>query len=182
MDYIFMALVNVLSVVVGLLTFNFIKEFPTYFNNKKLQKSDHDNQRMLQQEAFYKELSGEKLEDLLNEFSSYIVDFDKLRNMDTDNVKFLTQQVFMYGSKRTNENYAKYTQLSYNPEKYEKMYSDDYQLLQLILFTNILTDLKYDFTGYYIEPATFLKAKVTDFNEKYTDEDIKKIYDIIDSM
>lgn len=173
---------DVIVIVVGFLIYNYIKEFPIFHNNKKLQANEHVNQRQLQQEAFYREVSGEKLEELLREWSGYIVDLTTISSMDTDKVRELTHQVFMYGSKQTIEMYSKYTQFTYNSEKYEKKYPDQYQLLSLMIFTSIVTNLKYDFTGYFIDPATFLRIKLTDFSDQFSDKDLEKVRKIISEI
>ena len=92
-------ILEVIIIVVGFLIYNYIKEFPIFHNNKKLQANEHVNQRQLQQEAFYREVSGEKLEELLREWSGYLVDLTTISSMDTDKVRELTHQVFMYGVK-----------------------------------------------------------------------------------
>ena len=50
------------------------------------------------------------------------------------------------------------------------------------MFADILSNLKYDFTGYKVDPLMFLKAKITDFDETFTEDAVREVKEFINTL
>lgn len=168
-------------IVVGLIIINYIKELPILHKELTLQKNEHSHEHLLQQEAYYKQISGEKIEELFVEWTEMFVDGEKMSAFTDKQALELSQKVFLYGSNETIELFSKYMNDLYTQKSKNNLqeYSTQYNLY---MYADILSNLKYDFTGYKVDPLVFIKAKITDFDEVFTDKVIEEIKRFTDTL
>ena len=172
---------DVAMMVIGVIVIGYLKELPALHKELKLQEKEHSHQHTLQQEAYYKQVSGDKIEELFVQWTEMFVDMNKLKTFDTKQALEISQKVFLYGSSNTIELYAKYLNELYTEKSSGKLgeYRTQYSLY---MFADILAHLKYDFTGYMVDPLVFLKAKITDYDVKFTEEILKEIKKFITTL
>ena len=167
-------LVDVIGVLGALLIFNYIKDLPIFHRESILQDKEHKHKHHLQQEAYYRQISGQKMERLFQRWTELFVDMDKMSKFNTKDAFQITQDVFMYGSTQTIKTYSIYMNNLYSG-KAEKTLGENFMHYQLYIYAKILSDLKYDFTGYKVDPLDFIKAKINDYDDKFDERSIEII-------
>lgn len=170
--------VDVFKVIIGLIVFNYLKELPVFHREALIQEKEHKHKQILQQEAYYRQISGNKMEEVFREWTNLFTDLDKLNALTTQDIMELSQNIFMYGSSETISTFAFYMNHNFN-EKAQKELGDLFLHYQVYIFAKILSDLKHDFTGYRIDPVDFIKAKINDYDSYYSEENIKRIKEYI---
>lgn len=132
-------------------------------------KSNHD----LQIESYFRQVSNNELEDLLNKWTHFITDMDNAaKEMNSESGKAalieLEHKTIMYGSPKTVYTLAAMQHSIYSSN------SNSYKLMMYM--ATIACSLKKDFTGYEISPVSLIEIKINDFDEyakyfvKYYDE------------
>lgn len=172
---------NVLLGILILLILNFIKELPTFYNNWQIQKKSQRHERLLQQEAYYKQISGASIEELFRKWTEMFVDFTKMESFTAKDAQELTQLVIMYGSDKTVELYSKYMNVVFTGKiKSEMPELEDH--IMLYFYATLLSSFKYDFTGFQVSPEYFLKSKINDYDEKFTKKILKEVKKYINKL
>lgn len=168
-------------IVVGLIIINYIKELPILHKELTLQEKNHSHEHLLQQEAYYKQISGEKIEKLFVEWTEMFVDTEKMNGFTDKQAMELSKNVFLYGSTNTIEVFSKYINNLYT-QKTEQHLNNYKTQFDLYMFADILSNLKYDFTGYKVDPLMFLKAKITDYDETFTEDAVREVKEFINTL
>lgn len=134
------------------------------------------NERELQIESYFREVSGRDLNEVLSDWATLIDDLnDQERSQSeiNEHVKKLTTKTFVYGSPRTTKILGMMQQHSYSQNKRGKNAEKDPNNTKLIVYTSfMIASLKEDFTGYRIDPTAFLKIRLTDFSTPVINEKI----------
>lgn len=168
-------ILRIVATVIITVLVMYIKVIPELHKNLILQSKEHDNNRNLQQEAYYRQLSGEKIEKLFEKWTNFLVDLRTIENMDEDTMYSITSDVFMYGSDETINSFAKYMKSTYRSESIQNELGEDFSAFQIYIFSLILSQLKYDFTGFKVNPLTFIKAKINDYDDFFDDDTVERI-------
>lgn len=181
---IILIIVNVVLAVGIYLIYEYLKQLPSIHKDLIVEDRKHINSKELQKEAYYKDLSGNTLEKLLKTWTGYIVNIESLSKLNEQRMSQLKIDTLMYGSTKTVNDFSKYMNLAYyGKDSYEENLTDEeHSFLSLILFAQIICDLKYDFTGYEISPETILEIQIKDYKEMTTPQMINKINEIAEKM
>ncbi|MBS4462832.1 hypothetical protein JXA27_09815 [Aerococcaceae bacterium zg-B36] len=174
MEFVLNQLSEIMIIVVSLLVFNYLKELPVFHRDSFLMDKEHTHKHKLQQEAYYREMSGEKMENLFQKWAAMFIDMRKMEKVTEDDIKQLAEAVFMYGSTQTIETFAFYMNHNFN-NKAEKELGEIFGQYQIFIIAKILSDLKYDFTGYRVHPTYFIKSKINDYDTFFTKDTIYRI-------
>lgn len=150
-----------------------IKELPKMIRDMLKQNREYKSNHDLQIESYFRQVSNNELEDLLNKWTHFITDMDNAaKEMNSESGKAalieLEHKTIMYGSPKTVYTLAamQYSIYSSNSNSYKLM----------MYMATIACSLKKDFTGYEISPVSLIEIKINDFDEyakyfvKYYDE------------
>lgn len=172
---------DVMLVLIGMIIIGYLKELPALHKELKLQEKEHSHQHILQQEAYYKEISGDKVEELFVQWTELFIYTEKMNGFTTAEALEVSKKIFLYGSSDTIELFSKYMNELFTNKSQEKInhFKNQYSLY---MYADILAHLKYDFTGYMVDPTVFLKAKITDYDVKFTEEIIKEIKEFVGTL
>lgn len=139
-------------------------------------KSTHD----LQIESYFKQFGGGEQQKVLNEWSLWMYDSNKLNQVNQANYKDdLIRKTVLYASKDTLFILSKFN--VYMKEKSDSKNDDtsDYdKLKQNVYLAFIISNLKEDFSGYSISPNILLNLT----NYKLSENDKQNIEKIIDNI
>lgn len=152
------------------MAFALTKAIPRIIENNIKQKNEYKSAHQLQIESYFRDISGTKLEDLFADWTDtlarlntdFFVEFSKSR----DNIEYLLRDTIMYGSDRTIDLAGLYAQFIHGYNDNNKDSGD--QVKNVAYIASIISSLKLDFSGYYVEPQLILKMKLTNW------EDIKE--------
>lgn len=145
-----------------LLIIYLIKKNPTMINDKLKDSRTFQNSHNLQVESYFRQVGNEEIKNLLNDWTSLIVNMDK-----TPKVEFmtkLTQQTIMLGSSRTVKLVADMMQFNYINSQNNKR-NEDFTFTFMIYIAMIISSLKQDFTGYKTEPLDIIRIKISDYDK-----------------
>ena len=131
-------------------------------NDKLKDSRTFQNSHNLQVESYFRQVGNEEIKNLLNDWTSLIVNMDK-----TPKVEFmtkLTQQTIMLGSSRTVKLVADMIQFNYINSQNNKR-NEDFTFTFMIYIAMIISSLKQDFTGYKTEPLDIIRIKISDYDK-----------------
>ena len=120
---------------------------------KKSQDTSH-----LQQEAYFREISNEDMSDLIDNWLGMLTDPEKSSKELDSKMKDMIRDVMKYGSERTVNLFSNYMQCNYQ----QKL--EDIDVITWIAC--IISSLKFDFSGYKVDPMDLIKIKINDYNEQ----------------
>ena len=164
----------------------FVKDLPVYFREMKLEQSRARNSQELLREAYFREIGGEEVAQILKDWLSTLFRFkddnfeiDDEEDTDEDgeasSVEDLLSRTVLYGSTHTIHLCALYMQDLYEGILDSENDGLDYARCKSILYSAfIISSLKFDFTGYEVEPLRFLEMKINDLSEIKKTEAFKK--------
>lgn len=162
---ILLAIINLLILVALGMIFWFLKDSPNLIRELLVEDLRGKNERNLQIESYFREVSGEDLNVTLESWTSLI---DTLNNEKANQkeinkyMKKLTSNTFMYGSAKTVKILALMQQNMYQHDKSGK--GTNYYIM--VYISLMIASLKEDFTGEKIDPLDFLRLRLTDFQGK----------------
>jgi hypothetical protein len=164
----------------------FVKDLPVYFREMKLEQSRARNSQELLREAYFREIGGEEVAQILKDWLSTLFRFkddnfeiDDEEDTDEDgeasSVEDLLSRTVLYGTTHTIHLCALYMQDLYEGILDSENDGLDYAGCKSILYSAfIISSLKFDFTGYEVEPLRFLEMKINDLSEIKKTEAFKK--------
>ena len=164
----------------------FVKDLPVYFREMKLEQSRARNSQELLREAYFREIGGEEVAQILKDWLSTLFRFkddnfeiDDEEDTDEDgeasSVEDLLSRTVLYGSTHTIHLCALYMQDLYEGILDSENDGLDYAGCKSISYSAfIISSLKFDFTGYEVEPLRFLEMKINDLSEIKKTEAFKK--------
>lgn len=192
--YFFMSNGLSISAIIAALSYG-AKVYIDYWKSRRLLELEHGNQEIireqnkadqlaLQREAFFKEISGEKLEETLNDWMSLLTDKDRMNDIVEEQCKYnekhkvniknrkmpsitslmrMRTNILMYGSEKTIKIFSVFHRNIYisNSEV-----SDSDAQVNLILLAEMIASLKEDFTGYKITGEEILEISINDYHEE----------------
>lgn len=153
-----------------------------YHQDQKLKETEKNNTKEIQREAFYRTQNGDELKKIVTEFTLVVTDptnFGKAKikgkrtSTEAENKEHMTNimnSLVIYGSEEAILIAGILMQLSYkiSSEEYKResteIKSKDKQTLYW-LAAELVSRLKSDYTGIYIEPIDIIKLKITDLNK-----------------
>lgn len=135
----------------------------------------HDHSKELQIENYFRQISGEKIENLFFEWTDYI---SKIWSADTsgfDKVK-MTSDILRFGSGETVRRLAVLLQFEFSIQDKDttKKAEDLDNFVWYYLTAYVIVQLKNDFTGYAIDPTDIIKLRLSDYESKDTKEKFEK--------
>nr|DAV89510.1 MAG TPA: hypothetical protein [Caudoviricetes sp.] len=164
----------------------FVKDLPVYFREMKLEQSRARNSQELLREAYFREIGGEEVAQILKDWLSTLFRFkddnfeiddeeDTDEDREASSVEDLLSRTVLYGSTHTIHLCALYMQDLYEGILDSENDGLDYAGCKSILYSAfIISSLKFDFTGYEVEPLRFLEMKINDLSEIKKTEAFKK--------
>lgn len=183
---------NVVGNVVGLACLGllavityFVKDLPVYFREMKLEQRRAKNSQELLREAYFREIGGEEVAQILKDWSSTLFRFkdsdfeidneEEVKDGEASSVEDLLSRTVLYGSTHTIHLCALYMQDLYEGVLDSKNDGLDYAGYKSILYSAfIISSLKFDFTGYEVEPLRLLEMKINDLSEIKETKPFKK--------
>lgn len=179
MEILFKSLSTISSIAVIFLAIYF-KNLPKLLNDLTLENKKNKNQSNLQREAYFREISGENIQNIFNEWMSLLADSENyMKKINNDKSHFieLQSQTMMYGSDKTVKILAEMMQFLYGNNQDHSTTSSgseiqiassdviDLETAKTIYFmAKLITSLKEDFTGYSIEPMNLIEIRLNDIN------------------
>ncbi|GKT04503.1 hypothetical protein [Furfurilactobacillus entadae] len=175
---------NILATIGTVLLFVLIiviQQLPKHVSADVIKRLEFSNNRQLQVEQYFRQIGGDELQSVLNDWTEYITKMDeKNKELGTDkgrqNFIDLTHKTLLYGSKKTVVLLSLLNQYNYKGQ-------GDGGAKFMIYMANLIASLKYDFTGYEMNPLDLLMTKITDYDEekahyeKWNDEVKKEVED-----
>lgn len=166
----------------------FLKDAPALFRAIKVEELRGDNELNLQRASFFRQISGAELDKVFKEWTAMITDMNNQVDKVTDGTKGkallvdMQQKVIMYGSDTTVKILSQTMQHVYGMGKIENRVEVkfgakkepvvNYKMMVYIAF--LISSLKFDFTGYKIEPMDILKVKINDLDKENNKQAFKK--------
>ncbi|MHC5278929.1 hypothetical protein ACYRFT_01490 [Listeria kieliensis] len=154
-----------------------LKEMPKIFNGKMMEKFRRENEKDIQREAFFRQLKGDDLADSFSQWVSAIIELDsftnKMNGKDGEKLLYdMQKKALMYGSEQTvivlsvmfqhmYQSNAIENRMVPNIGKNNKKEQNGSMLMVFISY--LIANLKFDFTGYRIDPLDVLKLKIRDY-------------------
>lgn len=156
---------NIISVVVTLVLIvllGLLVKLPEHITNTWLEKTKNKNAHEIQIESYFKQLGGEQQQKVFSEWTSFITDMENTtKKYNVENIeeyRKLIHDTIVYGSNRTVNILSLYNQENYT-------HPDTVSDKMLVYMAFLISSLKYDFSGYYVEPLNLLKITLKDFNK-----------------
>lgn len=129
--------------------------------NRDLEKFKTENQSSLQREAYFRQLSGNDLQKTFSGWAEILIDVSKLENSNKRELLDLQRNVILFGSDESIRICSKLMQYLY---KNGNNNDENDHLVGIIYIAHLISSLKYDFTGYIIQPLDLLKMRVNDLD------------------
>lgn len=188
METLLAVITTILSIAI-IIGVYFLKDLPTLFRELKVEQTKAQNSMELQREAYFREIGGKELYNTFNEWLRILVDSDnKLKNFGEKQATDLISKTIKYGSTKTINicgNYMKHVfekdEATNNIDNIENQSGElSYNTYKMILYVAfIVSSLKFDFTGYEVEPTKLLEIKLNDFSKVKETTNFKKAYEDI---
>lgn len=145
----------------------YIKDLPNLTRELKIEDKRSENQKNLQREAYFREISGTNVDNLIKSWVNALADMQKFVDNNTPEVFLKLQtQTMMYGSEKTVEILSEMMQYMYNPKEQGEN-SSEFSIDAAIGFyfiASLISSLKYDFTGYKVDPLDLIETRIKDIN------------------
>lgn len=157
-------LLTILIVLIGY----FLKEMPKMFRDALLEDQKFGDNRQLQIESYFRQVSGQELQEVMNHWGDMYTDIKSaMDSMGKDDSTFtytdLQQQTILLGSDKTVRYLAAFQQHIYLHEQP----NDEEAAKATVYIAYIVSSLKYDFSGYKIDPLDMMKIRILDYNEMH---------------
>lgn len=135
---------------------------------KSIEKLKNDNAHSIQMQEYFKKIGTDKQSAVLSEWVNFITDLEAFKNIFGDKEKFknMKHDVIMYGSETTISLLSNFPHCSYENNSNS---NPEYPYKGIIYTSFIIASLKYDFSGYLINPMNFLKLQMRNFSN-YNDK------------
>ncbi|WDF83620.1 hypothetical protein PQ472_05130 [Lacticaseibacillus pabuli] len=171
--------IGVLSALVTLAAL-YIKVIPAMTKELIHDQREFKNNQQLQVESFFHEQGGRDLKRLLNEWTQFITDETKTKNVTPQQFKGYMRDFVIYGSTRSVKLLASMQQYNYGQtDDTGHQQDEDYSLKLVAYVALIVCSLKQDFTGVEITPQMLMQIKLNDFETE--SEEFGKIVDTINN-
>lgn len=159
-----------------------------------VENSKAKNEKDIQRESYFREISGSKLDSTFDDWIRLITELDKFKEKFSGKsgekkLNDMIKSTLMYGSERTvhivaimmqrlykNGSLENSVKVEFGKEKDNSL--ENFELMFLISF--LICSLKFDFSGYSIEPKDIIKTKINDYGDNV--DIINKAYDNVKSM
>ncbi|WP_436647674.1 hypothetical protein [Lactiplantibacillus plantarum] len=162
--------ISILLTILILLVGYFLKETPKMIRDALKAEREFGNSRQLQVEAYFRQISGQELQKVLSNWSNLYYNMEKtMDEMNEDGSDFtyqdLLQQTLQLGSERTADILTDFQQYIY---KHENDLGEKETATGMVYIACIVSSLKYDFSGYKVNPRDVIKLQIKDY-DKHTD-------------
>lgn len=134
----------------------------------KLMKIKDMSSRQLQVDSYFRNTSSKEMNDLFGKWLDFLDTARQSKKQDNNFFIKMGNDVFRYGSAETISIFAKMQQLNYTD--IENVESLD----RIVLMATLLSSLKYDFTGYKVNPLEWLRIRITDYTKN--EEEFMRIF------
>lgn len=169
-----LAIINLLILGVLAVIGWFLRDAPKLLRELEVEKKRGENQKNLQVESYFREISGEDLNGTLRGWTSLIdtLGDKKIKEKEIEILmKKLTSDTFMYGSAKTTKILALMQQNVYDHEKNGQ--GTNYHTM--VYVSLMVASLKEDFTGEKVDSLDFLRLRLNDFNDEEMNKKLVKI-------
>ncbi|MDF7683509.1 hypothetical protein PT287_08355 [Lactobacillus sp. ESL0679] len=155
--------IAVIAIVLIILGYYLIKQIPKIMAKNIEQSNEFKSSHQLQIESYFRDISGTKLEKTFSQWTDAILNIDSFTEFikDEDNINDLIKNTILYGSSKTIEIASLMMHYIYTHNQSE----DDSGLMEMAYFSEIISSLKSDFSGYNVSPQVILKLKFNDWND-----------------
>ena len=178
--HIFQIITSSAVIIIASTAVYFVVELPKLFRELKVEQKKATNSMELQREAYFRQIGGKDLSKLFKDWVDLLYDADRrLKNFNKNDVIKLISSTVVYGSTKTIHLYSSYMKNIYNSDIAEIQDKDgSYSAFkQLLYIAYIIASLKFDFTGYEVDPIKLLEIKITDLQDIKENEDFKKAHE-----
>lgn len=145
------------------------KDLPGIYKAITVENKRKFNELDIQRESFFRQLRGDDLAETFGEWVSAFTDMDEFVEKAPAILKDMQKKVIMYGSPKTVSILAMLSQHTYigsGEDVGKGTRFDNYKLMLYI--ANLIASLKFDFTGYKIDPMDIVRVRITDYKENET--------------
>ncbi|MDD7511041.1 MAG: hypothetical protein PUK21_01465 [Peptostreptococcaceae bacterium] len=180
----FIKIISILGI--GLLTMlvYFLKDLPRLYRSLKIEKVKAEHSMELQREAYFRQISGNELSKLFKDWTAMLYDIDrKLKGFGERQAIDLLSRTVIYGSTKTVSICSEYFKFIYktdssqdNEENLSEGNLSYDGCMQILFVAYIVSSLKFDFTGYYIEPMKLLHIKINDLDKTMKSEEFQRAF------
>lgn len=175
----FSSVINIACLLFFAMVIYFVKDLPKLYRVLKVEQTRAVNSQELQREAYFREIGGEDLVTIFKDWVAFLYDVDnKAEDFDADDAIDLISRTVIYGSTRTILLCSSYTSHLYSTGVDSELNEDEelnYDTVKTLLYhAFIVSSLKFDFTGYEVDPLKLLQMKISDFSEIKETEAFKK--------
>ncbi|QAS70537.1 hypothetical protein DLJ48_08380 [Oenococcus sicerae] len=167
-------LVRIVESILLLSVGYFLRDLPNLVREVIINKNKVSGQRTLQVESYFRQISGDDLNQLLKDWSAKIIYLNDKKQNDQEHdelekYKDLMHRSLMYGSDKTVSLLAYFSQFQYRTYAEDSnVGKTDEQLknaaIGIMYMSRIVASLKYDFTGYQIDPLDIMKLIINDLD------------------
>ncbi|EAD1860365.1 hypothetical protein KZQ05_002405 [Listeria monocytogenes] len=148
------------------------KDLPGIYKAITVENKRKFNELDIQRESFFRQLRGDDLAETFGEWVTAFTNMDKLVEKGPENIVDMQKRVLMYGSPKTVAILAMMFQHTYignqieGEQDYDTQEPENYKLMVYIAY--LIAALKFDFTGYKIDPMDIVRVRITDYKENET--------------
>lgn len=159
--------ISILLTILILLVGYFLKETPKMVRDALKAERELGNSQQLQVEAYFRQISGQELQKVLSNWSNLYYNMEKTMDaMNEEGSDFtyqdLLQQTLQLGADRTADILTDFQQYIY---KHENDLGDKETATGTAYIACIVSSLKYDFSGYKVNPRDVIKLQIKDYDE-----------------
>lgn len=155
---IFVAIISFLGGLVG----NYVSEKVKSRSSKEQLEISGENAQKLQVDNFYRSISTEKVESIVNEWMDLLVNPKDMSQKNEKDINKMLKNIMVYGSDETIRLAGIFQQYNYQKIA-NKSESNPYELLFIAAY--LLSSIKNDFSGYRVDPLDLLKMKISDISD-----------------
>lgn len=158
--------ISVLLTILIILVGYFLKETPKMMRDALKDDREFGNSQKLQVEAYFRQISGQNLQKVLSNWSNLYYNMEetmnKMNKVGSDfTYQDLLQQTLQLGSERTADILTDFQQYLY---KHENNLGNKETSTGLAYIACIVSSLKYDFSGYKVNPRNVIKLQIKDYD------------------
>lgn len=163
-------IMSILTLVLGVIAWYLRKNYEL-LKSMQLEEFKAAKQSFLQREAYFRQLSGSDLQKTFSTWTDIIIDTSKMENSNKKEFLEMQKNIILFGSDKSIKIFSKLMQYLYS----NSSSGNDDSLLGVVYIAHLISSLKYDFTGYKIEPLDLLKIRMTDFSNSSIEECNEKV-------
>ncbi|MBC2368392.1 hypothetical protein HBP99_07075 [Listeria booriae] len=145
--------------------------------NRKLEKYKSDNAKKLQIDNFFRQISGNKIEEIFDQWSNLVMNTEEFGKKTTaEAMNDMLKKTVMYGSENTVKIASLFQQYNYkyNSSEEDSVQEEGVIFILLFLATETICSLKYDFTGHRIKAMDLIRMKLNDTHNKLVYDELVK--------